>query len=74
MSMQDETPRAVYVDGYDEDAREMGDCGVRVIHVYSQIMTMKTCELEAGHDGLHEWDPKYVDPEDEDDEGSEVWI
>lgn len=68
MSMQDETPRVVYVDGYDVDSREMGDCGVRVVHVYSQIMTMKTCDLEAGHEGLHEWDPDYEYPDDDEED------
>lgn len=68
MSMQDETPRIIYVEGYDEYSRQVGDCGARVVHVYSQIATMKTCELEEDHDGPHDWDPDYVYPDDDEEE------
>ena len=71
MNMQDEIPLTVYVEGHDEDSRDMGDCGVRVVHAYSQIMTMKMCDLEAGHDGPHDWDPGYVEPDDEDEDEGE---
>lgn len=69
MNMIDETPEVTHVDGYDEEYREMGDCGVRVIHRYTKIMLMPTCTLEEDHDGPHDWDPDYVylddDEEDE---------
>ena len=61
----------IITNNYDPEYREFGDCAYQAIEHRPGIAMLKTCELEMGHDGPHEWDPDYVDPED-DDGGAEV--
>lgn len=56
------------VDGYDEEYRLSGECGVRAIigNGEGKGAMLSTCTLEEDHSGVHEWDPEYVYEEDED--------
>lgn len=58
------------LDGYDSEARMLGDCGVCALWSINDgaVFSMSTCTLEVRHDGLHEWDPDYVDPDDDEEE------
>lgn len=66
MTRGDRTAPSLHETGhYDPEYREFGDCAAQAIEQRPGMIALKHCELEVGHNGVHDWDPTYEYPDDD---------